>query len=295
MQIPAQGTPLRRITAGLPSLDGIGSQKLLFVARQGDAIEITQQFQWRNGKEIFDTSTSQIRRILYSGNADEHISVARWTAQLQYPLHIKTTCNSIWKPFLSIKESCFAWQVLYQIAATNQWRFQGIPNSKADKLCGRCKEAIEDTLHCLWGCVKAKAIWNWVTFLVPLTSQDTDRVISITPQQALLGDILNCSPTIPQHWWMALRVTTLWNIWLDRIADVRYNRGSVNRTKARIWQQMRPYLRAEWSKLSSRVKAGSITDDKAIEIFGFTFGTHDKVCTFEEMNLTVIRAPPEPD
>lgn len=62
--IPHQGMPLRRVSAGLPSLDTKGAQKLLLIARQGDAIEVTEHFQWRNGKDVFDITTGQLRMRL---------------------------------------------------------------------------------------------------------------------------------------------------------------------------------------------------------------------------------------
>lgn len=66
-------------------------------------------------------------------------------------------------------------------------------------------------------------------------------------------------------------------------------------TKARIWQQIRAYLGAAWTKLADRIRAGSITEDKAAELFGFNFGTHAKVCSIDEISLSVVRIPPEPD
>lgn len=150
-----------------------------------------------------------------------------WSAQLQYGLEINEACKTIWQPFLAVKESCFAWQILYQIPATNKWRHQGISNSEEEQQCKRCKGAIEDTKHCLLDCPKVRPIWEWVALLTPLTSQDNSRRIAVSPQQALLGEDLDCSPAIPQHWWSALRITSLWHIWLDRNADVRQNKGSM--------------------------------------------------------------------
>lgn len=170
------------------------------------------------------------------------------------------------------------WQILYQIPTTNKWRFQGIPDLEANKICKRCELDIEDTKHCLWDCPKAREIWAWVSFLTPLTSLDPNRTISLSPQQVLLGDALNCLPAIPQHWWVALRVMTLWHIWCDQNAEVRQDQGSPHHTKAHIRQQLHAYLRVAWSKLRVRVDAGSIADDKAIEIFRFNFGFHKKVC-----------------
>lgn len=129
--------------------------------------------------------------------------------------------------------------------------------------CCRCKQAIEDTRHCLWDFIKAKEIWNWVTYLILLMSQEPSQFIAISPQQALLGDVVDYLPAIPQHWWTALQITTIWHIWLDRNSEVRQNNGSFHHTKARIWHQMRAYLRsASWTKLSDRVKSRNITDNK---------------------------------
>lgn len=68
------------------------------------------------------------------------------------------------------------------------------------------------------------------------TLQDSSLVISILLQQALLGEELDCSLAIPQHWWTTLCITTFWHIWLDQNAEVHENQGSVYRTKACIWQ-----------------------------------------------------------
>lgn len=48
-------------------------------------------------------------------------------------------------------------------------------------------------------------------------------------------------------------------------------------------------------KTCSRVRTGSIADDKAAEIFQFYFSIHNRVCTIEEDRLMVQRMPPEPD
>lgn len=58
---------------------------------------------------------------------------------------------------------------------------------------------------------------------------------------------------------------------------------------------MRAYMQSMWMKLADRVKAGSLTKDKAIKMFEFNFGTHDKVCSLHKVTLTVRRMPPEPD
>lgn len=85
----------------------------MLIARQGDAIDITQHFQWRNGRDIFDVSTSQLRHLLFRGKPQQHPSVLKWTEQLQFDLNFRETCKAIWQPYLSVKEACFAWQILY--------------------------------------------------------------------------------------------------------------------------------------------------------------------------------------
>lgn len=155
---------------------------------------------------------------------------------------------------MAIKESCFAWKILYQIPATNKWRFQHIRGPCAEKVCSRCQIAIEDVVHCLFECHKAKAVWNWIQFIMPLTSQDHEQFVPLSPAQVLLGEDLICSPGIPLKWWTCLRITTMWHVWLDRNAENRQNRGSLQRTKTGIWQQMKCYLRAAWNKLHDRVR-----------------------------------------
>lgn len=93
-----------------------------------------------------------------------------------------------------------------------------------------------------------------------------------------------------------MRITTLWNIWLDRNVATRHNKGSKQRTKARIWvPDARAYLRNVWSKQKDKIKSGSITEDKAKEKFLFDYGSHAKVYNFDTASLAICRMPPEPD
>lgn len=120
-------------------------------------------------------------------------------------------------------------------------------------------------------------------------------MVELTECKALVGVDLNCSPEIPHKWWTTLRTTTLWNIWLDKIAEVRHNKGSMQRTKARIWYQMRISLKSKWSKLSKQIREGSMTNGQAQYKFLFEFGSHAKVCNFDTDDLSVNKIPPKLD
>lgn len=171
-----------------------------------------------------------------------------------------------------------------------------LPNSKEEKECKRCTlHTRQDVEHCLWGCIKAERIWQWVSFLAQLTSQDPDQMVGLTLCKALVGVGLDFSPEIPLKWWTALHTTTLWNIWLDRNAEVRQNNGSMQRTKARISYQMRISLKSEWSKLTKQIREGRMTNDQAQYKFLFEFGLHAKVCNFDIGELAINRIPPEPN
>lgn len=95
IQLPTPGENLKRVTVGLPSTDTEGRQKLMIIAHQGDAIKITHYFRWKNCREIFDTTTSQLRLLLYRGMLDNHVSVLRWKEQFQYDLEVKKACRTI--------------------------------------------------------------------------------------------------------------------------------------------------------------------------------------------------------
>lgn len=103
--LPEQGIMLSRIIVGLPNLDTKGRQKFLLIACYGDAIEITNHFKWKDGRDIFDKIIAHLRFMLYWGNANDHISALKWSDQLCINFDVKKSCQAIWQPFLSIKEA----------------------------------------------------------------------------------------------------------------------------------------------------------------------------------------------
>lgn len=164
-----------------------------------------EAFERQDSKDLFDTNMSHLRLILNQVEAQRHVSITKWTARVGRQVLVRQTCVIIWQPFLATKESCFAWQTLFHILATNKWRWPTLPNTDDAKKCKRYTLlALETISHCLWDCPHSRAIWNWVSFIAPLTSQQPDQTISLTGDQALIGRQLNCGPHIPLKWWQAL-------------------------------------------------------------------------------------------
>lgn len=82
LRVLEHGMQLTRITTGLPSLDATGKQKMMLISKPRDAIKISNHFQWKDGRDFFDTDTSHLRRMLYKGKANEHVSIVKWATQL---------------------------------------------------------------------------------------------------------------------------------------------------------------------------------------------------------------------
>lgn len=63
-----------------------------------------------------------------------------------------------------------------------------LDNSDDAKKCKCCNLlALKMISHCLWDCPHSRAIWKWVAFIAPLTSQQPDQAVSLTEDQALIG------------------------------------------------------------------------------------------------------------
>lgn len=126
-------------------------------------------------------------------------------------------------------------------------------------------------------------------YVAALTSQQPDQIIGLTKDQALLGGHLTCSPAVLQKWWHAIRVTALWNIWLDHLAASFNNGASKQRTKVRIWYQLRTCLQSEWENYAQQIRKGITAKLVPQHSFLFDFGSHAKVCNFDTWDLNPIR------
>lgn len=125
------------------------------------------------------------------------MSIVKWIQHSNSTFDLTTSLRDIWHPLLYAKESCFAWQVIYRIAATNVRRFQRIPRVQSEKQCARCKVDQELIVHFLWGCPKVARVSEWVTFLIPITSQDPEQVVNLVDCQVLIGTTLSTHTAPP--------------------------------------------------------------------------------------------------
>lgn len=147
-----------------------------------------------------------------------HIGLEKWKRHTTWDFSTREIINQIWHPFLLRKEFCFAWQMAYQIPATNRWRFcQPARVTLEDKKYPRCTPAIVETLsHCLRECHRVCPVWNWIKTILPATSWDPLTPVHLTMCQALTGEPIIGPTHIPKKWWTALCITTLWHLWLAR-------------------------------------------------------------------------------
>lgn len=95
--------------------------------------------------------------------------------------------------------------------------------------------------------------------MIPLSSIDPKVA------QALLGELIISSATIPRLWWISLLLITMWHIWLAKILAkiagvIQKNPESSQGTKAKIWYQLRTCLKAEWSKRAENSQRQSIDE-----------------------------------
>lgn len=57
---------LSKATTGLPRTCKEGTRQLALIAKPGDQIDITQQYEWKDGMGIFDSNTHHIRKLQHS-------------------------------------------------------------------------------------------------------------------------------------------------------------------------------------------------------------------------------------
>lgn len=80
---------------------------------------------------------------------------------------------------------------------------------------------------------------------------------------------------------MALRVTTMWHIWLTQNAEmIAHKQIPLAKTKAQIWYQMKVYMKTEWAKKQMQILRGKLIEARAHQDFTFDFGTNDTIIQF---------------
>lgn len=152
--LPVQDHQLSWVIVEIPQLDTSRKQQLTLIAKFKNQIVISKHFKWPNGKNIFDTHIGHLHRILGKNKDLVYAGIVKWNQHLNATFNFKSTMQVIWQPFLSAKESCFSWQVIYHIPTTNVWRFQHLLEVQPKKQCKcmLCKVDQVIIIHCLWRC-----------------------------------------------------------------------------------------------------------------------------------------------
>lgn len=124
LEPPNRHTTLQRIITGATSR---ASQLRSFGPWKEKDLMITK-YHWPDGTPLSHSSTLQLRLMQTRIAAGLHIALSKWTTELGLP-----TPDDIWQltwlSFHSAQEYIFLWQILYQILATQRWRFPTLPPS----------------------------------------------------------------------------------------------------------------------------------------------------------------------
>lgn len=255
---------------------------------------MAKSFVWRDGHEIYHTSTGHLRRILRKPVTLLHKSVQKWERAIQWNPNPDSLWKNIWRPYCSARQNCFLWQVAFNIPTTNHWRFPGISRSDPATWCLCCPLRLhEDLLHLLWNFPAAKPIWSWVQNILKHVDPRAVNIFSFTAAQALLGIPLGPLNGCNQRWWHILRTTTCWEIWKARCSLVM-SHTHINTISLRIkaWTSLRTHLKAEWDTYKLKIKLDKITQEDAEKSFKKTFGCDKDVFYFIDYTLVVAQTPP---
>jgi hypothetical protein len=157
---PRRGNRMKRlIVAAQKNKDPSLSQKIQVGNHEG-ILKPATLVEWKDGTPLFEVSTEKLRNFRRTPQGF-HKSIQKWSRQVEWAPN-KRMWKQVWIAGRAAKESCFLWQVLYQIPATNKWRFPTAPAYDTRTHCKRCQRGFrEDLMHCLWICPRLKRIWRW--------------------------------------------------------------------------------------------------------------------------------------
>lgn len=131
--------------------------------------------------------------------------------------------------------------------------------------------------------------------LTIMEANPTEKV-SLMVIQELVGEPVNSMGTIPTVWWGALRLISLWQIWIARIAHVLKKKlEALQATIAKIWYQLQLVLKAEWKRRCESNQSRGVGELQTGLDFTFDFGSNDDVFQIDGWKLTIRKTPSEPD
>lgn len=131
---------------------------------------LIMQYHWQGDTPLLNTSTGQLHHIQAQQRSTQHSALGRWPTALACTIPPEIW-RSTWANFRGASENVFLWQQLYQIIATQHWRFPRSLATDTHTWCTRCSIGIrEDVIHCLWACPTSAHCWRWCKFLLGLAS-----------------------------------------------------------------------------------------------------------------------------
>jgi hypothetical protein len=161
------------------------------VADLGRALNIASLYEWRNGKQIFDTSTAHIRK-LQSTIILEHIDLYSAGGATTGGNRIGESSGRIAGCLIEQpRKIVFFGKFLYRTPATQQWRFPKLSRQDRATHCTHCNKGVqEDIFHCIWNCPQSLVVWDWVRTMLQLVSRSRQANLELSFQHVLLAEDL---------------------------------------------------------------------------------------------------------
>lgn len=282
---------LRRIMVGSPR----HSNKHLHLGPWLEENILLTQYEWLDGTQLANSSTSQLRLLLTRQAARPHTALNKWSAQLNRPIP-PDVWQSTWLKFRSATENTFMWQIFYRILATQTWRFPQKPASDPEIWCLRCSTGTpEDVLHCIWSCPASRRCWDWSAEVLSLASDLDHPAIVLRPEHVVMTAALPAAWEVPTRLWQTLCAVLCWNIWKDRNNHIFGNvRSSVQRTIRLSWHRLSIYLQMAWQMFRRRIHTGELTVEEARMRMAALYRREGRLWSLHEVSLQVLPVPPRP-
>lgn len=89
---------------------------------------------------------------------------------------------------------------------------------------------------------------------------------------------------------------TLWQIWIARHAEViKQKPEGTQGTKAKIWHQMKLYLKFEWKNSCEGKERTDVELSKVNYTFHFDLGENEDIFNTEDWKVSIWQIPPKPN
>lgn len=107
---PSLGTLSRVIIAWVMSGQKV---QLAYVGLVESDVGESDRYRWKNGNDIFQVNTKQMRCMLSGGAWEEHSSLRKWQNEIPEVLAEKELWGTIRKSYREPKINIFLWQIVY--------------------------------------------------------------------------------------------------------------------------------------------------------------------------------------